>query len=75
MSAGTLQLAHGDGGDWAPLADDFRAGGKLYQTLLTGPEGTPDNYRLVVVRQTGSSGEWQFEEYLRRACATVINPE
>ncbi len=26
---------------------------------------------LVVVRQTGSSGEWQFEEYLRRACATV----
>jgi len=27
---------------------------------------------LVVVRQTGSSGEWQFEEYLRRACATVL---
>jgi CubicO group peptidase (beta-lactamase class C family) len=23
---------------------------------------------LVVTRQTGSSGEWQFEEYLRRAC-------
>jgi CubicO group peptidase (beta-lactamase class C family) len=30
---------------------------------------------LVVVRQTGSSGEWQFEEYLRRACATVISPQ
>jgi CubicO group peptidase (beta-lactamase class C family) len=23
---------------------------------------------LVITRQTGSSGEWQFEEYLRRAC-------
>jgi CubicO group peptidase (beta-lactamase class C family) len=29
---------------------------------------------LVITRQTGSSGEWQFEEYLRRACAAVINP-
>jgi CubicO group peptidase (beta-lactamase class C family) len=29
---------------------------------------------LVVTRQTGGSGEWQFEEYLRRACATVLNP-
>jgi CubicO group peptidase (beta-lactamase class C family) len=27
---------------------------------------------LVVTRQTGSSGEWQFEEYLRRACQAVI---
>jgi CubicO group peptidase (beta-lactamase class C family) len=26
---------------------------------------------LVVTRQTGSSGEWPFEDYLRRACATV----
>ena len=26
---------------------------------------------LVVTRQTGSSGEWQFEEYLRGACAVV----
>jgi CubicO group peptidase (beta-lactamase class C family) len=30
---------------------------------------------LVVVRQTGGSGEWAFEECLRRACATVTNPE
>jgi len=29
---------------------------------------------LVVTRQTGSSGEWEFEEYLRRACATVLDP-
>ncbi len=29
---------------------------------------------LVITRQTGSSGEWQFEEYLRRACATVVGP-
>lgn len=28
---------------------------------------------LVVVRQTGSSGQWEYEEYLRRACA-VVNP-
>jgi CubicO group peptidase (beta-lactamase class C family) len=27
---------------------------------------------LVVTRQTGSSGEWQFEEYLRRACGAVM---
>jgi CubicO group peptidase (beta-lactamase class C family) len=26
---------------------------------------------LVVTRQTGSSGEWQYEEYLRRACQAV----
>jgi CubicO group peptidase (beta-lactamase class C family) len=29
---------------------------------------------LVVTRQTGASGEWQFEEYLRRACACVLSP-
>ncbi len=28
---------------------------------------------LVVTRQTGGSGEWLFEEYLRRACATVAD--
>jgi CubicO group peptidase (beta-lactamase class C family) len=28
---------------------------------------------LVVTRQTGRSGEWQFEEYLRQACAAVID--
>ncbi len=27
---------------------------------------------LVVTRQTGSSGDWPFEEYLRRACAAVL---
>jgi CubicO group peptidase (beta-lactamase class C family) len=26
---------------------------------------------LVVTRQTGSSGAWEYEEYLRRACAAV----
>jgi CubicO group peptidase (beta-lactamase class C family) len=29
---------------------------------------------LVVVRQTGSSGTWAYEEFLRRACAAVIAP-
>jgi CubicO group peptidase (beta-lactamase class C family) len=27
---------------------------------------------LVVTRQTGSSGEWQFEEYVRRACEAAL---
>ena len=27
---------------------------------------------LVITRQTGGSGEWEFEEYLRRACAAVL---
>jgi len=26
---------------------------------------------LVVTRQTGSSGDWAYEEYLRRACAAT----
>ena len=29
---------------------------------------------LVVTRQTGGSGDWQFEEYLRRACGSVPKP-
>ena len=28
---------------------------------------------LVVVRQTGGSGEWEYEEYLRRACDAVVS--
>lgn len=28
---------------------------------------------LVVVRQTGGSGPWEYEEYLRRACAAVVD--
>jgi len=27
---------------------------------------------LAITRQTGNSGEWQYEEYLRRACAAVV---
>lgn len=27
---------------------------------------------LVITRQTGSSGDWEFEEYLRRACEAVL---
>lgn len=29
------------------------------------------SFDLVITRQTGSSGEWAYEEYLRRACAAV----
>ena len=28
---------------------------------------------LVITRQTGGSGDWQYEEYLRRACAAVVS--
>jgi len=27
---------------------------------------------LVIARQTGGSGSWEYEEYLRRACAAVL---
>ncbi|MCU0962965.1 MAG: beta-lactamase family protein [Pirellulaceae bacterium] len=30
---------------------------------------------LVVTRQTGSSGDWPYEEYLARACAAVLPAE
>jgi CubicO group peptidase (beta-lactamase class C family) len=28
---------------------------------------------LVITRQTGSSGGWEYEEFLRRACAVVVD--
>jgi CubicO group peptidase (beta-lactamase class C family) len=28
---------------------------------------------LVITRQTGSSGAWPYEDYLRRACATLLS--
>jgi CubicO group peptidase (beta-lactamase class C family) len=30
---------------------------------------------LVITRQTGSSGAWQYAEYLRRACAAIIDSD
>jgi CubicO group peptidase (beta-lactamase class C family) len=30
---------------------------------------------LVIARQTGSSGDWGYEEYLRRACQAVLSPD
>ncbi len=30
---------------------------------------------LVVTRQTGGSGAWEYEEYLRRACRAVLRPK
>jgi CubicO group peptidase (beta-lactamase class C family) len=29
---------------------------------------------LVIARQTGSSGDWGYEEFLQRACAAVLPP-
>ncbi len=30
---------------------------------------------LVVTRQTGSSGQWEYQEYLRRACQAVLKED
>jgi CubicO group peptidase (beta-lactamase class C family) len=29
--------------------------------------------QLVITRQTGSSGDWEYEEYLQRACAAALS--
>ena len=58
-----LKEAHGHG-----IPDDARykpgSGGQLIAFV--------PSLDLVITRQTGSSGSWQFEEYLRRACAVII---
>lgn len=54
--------------DCADLPADARAkGGSGGQYMAFVP-----SLDLVIVRQTGSSGQWQYEEFLRRACAAVL---
>ncbi len=67
---------------WELPAPDRRGGAKRsrnsgrrpLQTWLWRPT---DRLRaeldLIVTRQAGSSGEWPFEEFLRRACEAVID--
>ncbi len=52
----------------AGIPDDARAkpgsGGQLLAFV--------PSLDLVIARQTGGSGDWEFEEFLRRACAAVL---
>ena len=60
----------GEGGNGAGIPMDARfkpgSGGQLIAFV--------PSLDLVITRQTGSSGDWQYEEYLRRACAAVLKP-
>ena len=47
-----MQLTCADDLEWKPLTQ-IRDGGKDAKELLVGTEGTPDNYRLVMVREQG----------------------
>ena len=59
------------GGDGDGIPDDARfkpgSGGQLMAFV--------PSLDLVITRQTGSSGSWDYVGYLRRACAAVVSPE
>jgi CubicO group peptidase (beta-lactamase class C family) len=59
-------LLHGESGRGFPRDARYKpgSGGQLIAFV--------PSLDLVVTRQTGSSGAWQYEEYLRRACAAVL---
>ena len=66
---GTARAPEGEGGRSgegipADARDKPGSGGQLIAFV--------PSLDLVVTRQTGGSGEWKFEEYLRRACAAVL---
>jgi hypothetical protein len=46
-----MQIRHADQGEETSAA--IRGGDREFKTLLTGDENSPDNYRLVLARQTG----------------------
>ena len=45
-----MQIGHADAYEGAVTTPEFRGGGKLFRTLLSGEEGDPGNFRLVYVR-------------------------
>ena len=53
-----------------------RSGHSGRRALQAGLRRTDDllhpSLDLVVTRQTGGSGAWEYEEYVRRACAAVV---
>ncbi|MDH7798535.1 MULTISPECIES: hypothetical protein [unclassified Beijerinckia] len=48
-----MQIGHADAYEGAVTTPEFRGGGKLFRTLLSGVEGHPSNFRLVYVRVDG----------------------
>ena len=52
------------------VLDALVPGEEMTQIVAIAAQG---RRREVVTRQTGSSGEWAFEEFLRLACAAVIS--
>ena len=65
MIPSSQHVAASPGWSRKPLATLFRL---LCLNLAFAP-----SLNLVISRQTRGSGDWQFEEYLRRACAAVLN--
>src|SRR4029077_484338 len=63
------RLRGGEGGKGIPEDARFKpgSGGQLIAFV--------PSLDLVIARQTGSSGTWSYEEYLRRACAAVQKAE
>ena len=57
--------AEGARGDGIPIDARYKpgSGGQLLAFV--------PSLDLIIARQTGASGSWQFAEYLRRACAAV----
>jgi hypothetical protein len=47
-----MQLVCADDLPWIPLTT-IRDGGKEMKELLAGTDGSPDNYRLVMIRERG----------------------
>ena len=63
-----LPRERGDAGRGIPADARFKpgSGGQLIAFV--------PSLDLVIARQTGSSGPWEYEECLRRACAAVVAP-
>ena len=62
LTGNNAEGAHGDG---IPIDARYKpgSGGQLLAFV--------PSLDLIITRQTGVSGPWEFAEYLRRACAAV----
>jgi hypothetical protein len=49
-----VQLTHAEESDKARASNAIRGGAREFKTLLTGEEGSPGNFKLSFVRQTGA---------------------
>src|SRR5260221_13394266 len=48
-----MQLTHAEESDNARASNAIRGGAREFKTLLTGEEGSPNNFKLSFVRQSG----------------------